>query len=223
MNTARLDISATELKDAVQQVRSDDNPSKYCILKYEGKAKIVLQEIGSDSISDMVSKFEDDQVQYALLRVEGGRDQESKAVKFVYVVWIGPSVGGMAKGRVSSHKADLKETIGWTVVDIQTDDKDEVTEEIIRDKLKKASGANYDLGSNAEGYTSEAGAIQAASKNNYKTLEKDSNIGPVQFEKFARPKETPMDLSGRPMVAPPTEAMANTVIRDEVASAKSKN
>ena len=43
-----------------------------------------------------------------LIAVEGGRDQESKAVKFSYVVYVGPSVGGMARGRVSSHKMDLK-------------------------------------------------------------------------------------------------------------------
>lgn len=137
----------------------------------------------------------------------GTRDQESKTVKFVYVTYVGPSVGGMAKGRVGSHKMDIKSIIGQSHVDYQSDDIDEVTDDIIREKLKKASGANYDLGSNAGGsYQSQAGGLQAQARSLYKNLEKDSDIGPVQFEKFARPKETPMDLGGRPMVAPPTAA-----------------
>ena len=44
-----------------------------------------------------------------------------------------------------------------------TDDKDDLSEQAITDKLKKASGANYDLGSNAGGkYESNAGGIQAS-------------------------------------------------------------
>lgn len=79
----------------------------------------------------------------------------------------------MARGRVGAHKGDVKELFGWTVVDIQADDTDECSEAVIRDKLKKASGANYDLGSNAGGdYSSNAGNIKNSAANNYKTLEK---------------------------------------------------
>ena len=332
MNTARLDISDPALKEAVANVRSDSTDAKYCIFNYEGKAKIKVKEVGSGSMADMAEELDDGEVSFVLLRVEGGRDQESKAVKFCYIVFVGSAVGGMAKGRVSSHKMDLKvhtpspnqrahahaplagmrqtpdtwseapslrlrcasfllrllplssprrvssipagksprhpwhrpplfrcdsqEIIGWTVVDIQTDDKDDLKEEIIREKLKKASGANYDLGSNAGGtYESKAGDIGKSAAAKYKELEKQSNIGPVAptyrrphssafmtprlalralpalapspsrakalrqvaprhpvydapcaqvaFEKFARPKETPMDLGGRCAPASP--------------------
>eukprot|EP00966_Prymnesium_polylepis_P244470 5654591-Prymnesium_polylepis.1 len=74
-----------------------------------------------------------------------------------------------------------QEVIGWTVVDIQTDDKDDLTETVIREKLKKASGANYDLGSNAGGtYQSKAGDIGKSAAAKYKELEKSTNIGPVR-------------------------------------------
>ena len=100
MNTARLDISSPALKEAVASVRSDGTADKYCILGYEGKAKIVLKETGTGSMADMVEELSDSEISYVLLRVEGGRDQESKAVKFCYIVYVGPSVGGMAKGRL---------------------------------------------------------------------------------------------------------------------------
>ena len=127
---------------------------------------------------------------FALLRVTGTRDQESKTVKFVFLTYVGPSVGGMQRGRVGGHKPDVRELVGQSHVDYQTDDKDDITEEKIKDMLKKASGANYDLGSNAGGaYQSKAGDIQAKARSNYKTLEKETNIGPVVFEKYDKPKD----------------------------------
>ena len=81
-----------------------------------------------------------------------------------------------------------------------------------------------DLGSNAggKGYQSNAGGLQATARDRYKALEKDSNIGPVVFDKYKKDKDavTPMDLGGRAMVAPPTEARRNVVVRDEAARQK---
>ena len=99
---------------------------------------------------------------------------------------------GVARGERVRHHApshrpprDEPPPAGCT----QTDDKDDLTEEVIRDKLKKASGANYDLGSNAGGtYKSQAGGIQASARANYQTLEKESNIGPVVFDKYKKDK-----------------------------------
>ena len=137
------------------------------------------------------------QVSYALLRIGNTRDQESKTVKFEFICYVGPNVGGMQRGRVGGHKGDVKELVGQSHVvstlvpkppwarsasprqtawasasstppprgcgalhrpyralgsqDIQTDDKDDISEDAITTKLKKASGANYDLGSNAGG------------------------------------------------------------------------
>jgi len=223
MNTARLDVSDPALAQAITAVRSDTTPETFCVFTYEGKSKIVLKGTGSGDCYKAVDEFDEAAVSYALLRVTGTRDQESKTVKFVFLVYVGPSVGGMARGRVGGHKGDVKELMGQSHVDIQSDDKADMTEEAITTKLKKASGANYDLGSNAGGaYQSNAGDIRAKAAANYKTLEKESNIGPVVFEKYAKPKDyvSPMDLGGRPMVAPPTAAKKNTVVRDEAAVAK---
>ena len=51
----------------------------------------------------------------------------------------------------------------------------------------------------------KAGAIGAKAAARYKELEKETTIAPVKYETFARPKETPIDLQGRPMVAPATD------------------
>jgi len=226
MNTARLDLSDPELNEAIIKVRSDASPETFVTMGYEGKSKIVLKECGTGNAYAGIDDMEEEEVTYALLRITGTRDQESKTVKFVFICYVGPAVGGMVKGRVGGHKGDVKAMVGQSHVDIQTDDKSDVTEDAITAKLKKASGANYDLGSNAGGqYESKAGDIGKSAAAKYKALEKQSNIGPVVFDKGpAKPKDyvSPMDLGGRPMVAPPTAAKANTVVRDEKSAAKTE-
>lgn len=96
---------------------------------------------------------------------------------------------------------------------IDTDDLDELSLGAVQQKLSRGAGANYDLGSNAGGsYTSNASAIRSKACANYGKLEKTTNIGPIAYEKFARPKETPVDLAGRPTVAAAAQVRANTVL-----------
>lgn len=123
----------------------------------------------------------------------------------------------MQRGRVSAHKLTVKEFIGQSHIDLQADDKADLSVEVIVERLKKASRANYDLGSNASGYSSQAADIGKTAAEKYKALEKETNIGPITFEKFDKPKDyvTPMELGGRPMVAPPAAAKKNIVVRDE--------
>ena len=101
MNTARLDLSDPALKEAIANVRSDTVAANYCLFGYEGKAKIVLKDSGEAPIGDVIAKMDDAEVSYALLRVSGGRDQESKTVKFVIVVYVGPSVGASSEAPIA--------------------------------------------------------------------------------------------------------------------------
>jgi hypothetical protein len=105
----------------------------------------------------------------------------------------------------------LSQAIGQFHVEIFADGLSDVNEAEVRTKIKKSGGADYDQGSNAGGsaYTTSAGDIKAQAKGTFLSKEKETNIGPVIFEKSALPQTTPIDLKGRPMVAPPTEAMRN--------------
>ena len=96
MNTARLDMSSPELVQAVADVRSDTTPTTFCIFGYEGKAKIVLQSKGTSTWA-FLDELDEAAACFVLLRVEGGRDQESKTAKFVFITYCGPGVGGMAR------------------------------------------------------------------------------------------------------------------------------
>ena len=132
-------------------------------------------------------------------------DQESKRPKFVVVQYNGPSLAGMAKSRAGSHKPEVDKIMGQHHVFFFADDPTDMTEDEVMTKIKKSSGANYDLGSNSKGYESKAGEIKNQSKTMYLAKEKETNITkPVVFFEGALSKTTPCDLSGRPTVAPPT-------------------
>ena len=83
--------------------------------------------------------------------------------------------------------------------------------EIIKKKLKVAGGADYDTGSNAKGYKSNAGTIRKKSLAAYQKIEKGGTIDTPVFETSALPQSTPVDLGGRATTASASVAQANTV------------
>ena len=188
-----LDVSGPELEEAVVDVRSDGTPTTYLIFTYQDTKtpKIVLKYTGSDSPYSAVDHMPEDEVSYALLRISG-----SKTVKFVFAVYVGPAVGVGLKGRVGADKFDVKGVVGAVHVDIPTDDKDDLSEEAITNKLNQASGANDDV-TMYESTTSDAFRRASA---NYSELEKQSNIDAPVFDKHAKPKNyvSPMGVGLSP-------------------------
>ncbi|EKX31180.1 hypothetical protein GUITHDRAFT_156656, partial [Guillardia theta CCMP2712] len=167
--------------EAVEDVRKDATQTNWAAFKYEGKSKIVLGGKGSGGFAEFRDSLPDDQCTWAFLRMIAG-DQESKRAKFVMVQYNGPNLNGMAKSRAGAHKPDVERVIGQHHVFYFADDPEDMTEELVMDKIKKSSGANYDLGSNAKGYQSQAGDIKASAKSAYLTKEKETNITkPVIF------------------------------------------
>ncbi len=103
------------------------------------------------------------------------------------------------------------QAFGQFHVEMFADGLSDVNEQELRTKIKKSGGADYDQGSNAggAGYQTSAHDIKAQAKGAYLSKEKETNISPVIFAKSALPQTTPIDLKGRTMVAPPSEAMRN--------------
>ena len=136
---AMLDFSAPELAKAVDMVRSDSSPENFCVFGYQGASKIVFKSSGTTAFRGLVDCLSDFEISFALVRVDKKRDDFTSAVTFVYVTWVGPRVDAWARGRVAPHHIELKKLMGYTVLDIQTDDKTTLAEDVVRDKLKKAS------------------------------------------------------------------------------------
>lgn len=203
-------------QQTVELVRSDKSELDWVAFKYEGKAKLLVGGKGSGGFEEFRAYLPDDQCTWAFLRMMAG-DQESRRPKFVFIQYNGPNLAGMAKSRAGAQKPEVEKIMGQHHVFYFTDDPDDMTEEEVMAKVKKSSGANYDLGSNAKGYQSKAGEIKNSSKSMYLAKEKETNITkPVVFFEGALAKSTPCDLSGRPTVAPPTDARKNTDLKGKL-------
>jgi hypothetical protein len=139
-----VDVSDPALTQAYTNVRSDANPTSWVVFGYDGN-KIVVQATGSGGFGEFQAVFKDDQCQFGFVRVNTG-DNESKRAKFVFVSWVGVSVSPLKRAKVSVHKANVKEIVRDYACEIHAENPDELSEQIVMEKVIKSGGANYGTG-----------------------------------------------------------------------------
>jgi len=74
-------------------------------------------------------------------------DHERKSSKFVLVAWVGSGVGVIKKGKISVHKASVKEKWKEFAVEKLADNIADLEEKAVLEQVIKAGGANYGTGS----------------------------------------------------------------------------
>jgi len=136
------DVSDPQLAEVYQEIRKDSNETNWVLFGYEGNTKIVLKGKGSGGLSEFASHLKDDECVYGYLRVITG-DNESRRTKFVLISWCGPSVGALKRAKMSVHKADIKKVLKDYAVELHATNHEDVEEEAIMAKVKKAGGADY--------------------------------------------------------------------------------
>eukprot|EP01132_Coremiostelium_polycephalum_P002652 gene2652-3292_t len=136
------DVSDPTLTSSYQEVLADSNETNWVVFGYDGPNKIVFRNKGSNGVEELKSELKDDEVLYGYLRVVSG-DNESKRAKFVLISWCGESVGPLKRAKLSVHKASVKQIIKNYAVEVHGTKLEEITEEDILTRVKKASGADY--------------------------------------------------------------------------------
>lgn len=203
------DTSDPAIREAIEDVRDDGTDTDWAAFGYKSKTVLGVHASGNTGHAGLMEVCTDDAVLFCLLRLIDG-DQESRRVKFIGLTFVGEDVGGMQRGRVATHKGGFFRLCGQMNIELQADNHAECALPLLIKKLKVAGGADYDTGSNAGGYRSEAKSIRAKSLKAYQTREKFGNIEKVVYETSALPSSTPMDLAGRPTVASASEVKKNT-------------
>jgi len=140
------DVSDPAITEAYEDVRSDKTETNWLLVTYESAKsdKLVLVGTGSGGLDELVSKLSDSDAAFAYARVTYANDVESKRSKFILVTWIGPSVKVMRKAKVSVHAADVKAVLRSFSIEVAAREKDDLKEEPIVKRLRKAGGASYD-------------------------------------------------------------------------------
>ncbi|KAH9899353.1 hypothetical protein C8Q73DRAFT_787239 [Cubamyces lactineus] len=106
--------------------------------------KLKLTSTGSGGLAELREQLNDSKASYAYVRVQYANDKESKREKFILVIWIGPNCKVMRKAKISVHTADVKSVLRVYSIEVPAREKDDLKEEPIVVKLRKAGGASYD-------------------------------------------------------------------------------
>jgi hypothetical protein len=135
-------VDEDSIRSAIKAVRSDNDETDWVLLGYEGTGnttKIALLSQGSGGLDELIALLKPDQVLYGLYRTTDTVDN-TVAVKFVLILWVGESVAVTRKARIVTHKGEILSLIGQYHVDCSASNLDEINDDIISSLVKKASG-----------------------------------------------------------------------------------
>jgi len=140
------DVSDPAIDEAYQDVRSDKSDTNWLLLDYESDRsdKLKLTGTGTGGLTELRDVLDDGKASFAYVRVAYSNDKESTREKFILVVWIGPQCKVMRKAKISVHAADVKTTLRVYSIEVAAREKDDLNEDPIVVRLRKAGGASYD-------------------------------------------------------------------------------
>jgi hypothetical protein len=143
-NSVVVFLDEDNIRAAIKALRSDADDTDWVLLTYEGQTnKIYLFGKGNGGIDELLPHLKENEIFYGLYRTTDTVDN-TVAVKFVLILWVGEKVPIIRKARITTHKGEVTSFIGQYHVDIQCSNLNEVNEDIIQEAVQKASGtANY--------------------------------------------------------------------------------
>ncbi|TFL04708.1 actin depolymerizing protein [Pterulicium gracile] len=140
------DLTDPAISAAYLDVRDDKTETTWVLLDYisDRADKLAVTKTGSGDLSELREQLDDTKASFAYVRVKYANDVQSQREKFILVVWIGPSCKIMRKAKVSVHAADVKQVLRVYSIEVAAREKDDLKEEPIIIRLRKAGGASYD-------------------------------------------------------------------------------
>jgi len=140
------DVSAPEILEAYNDVRSDKTETNWLMISYESDRsdKLKLTATGKGGLKELKEQVPEKDAAYAYVRVNYSNDKESVRSKFCLVTWIGPQTKVMRKAKVSVQSADVKTVLRTFSIEVAGRDVDDLNEDPIIVRLRKAGGASYD-------------------------------------------------------------------------------
>ncbi|KPM45839.1 hypothetical protein AK830_g689 [Neonectria ditissima] len=106
-----------ELQEARAELFNPNATSGWLLLNYSDSSVVQFFAGGAGSPEELSVMFQDDQVQYALVRISVPGDQTT--VRDVFVQWTGPDVGILEKGKKVIHQSDAHNILKPFDVDVK--------------------------------------------------------------------------------------------------------
>jgi hypothetical protein len=140
------DATDPSINEAYLEVRSDKSSMNWLLLDYvsDKSDKLTVTDTGAGGLTELKEALDDSRASFAYARISYSNDKESKREKFILVVWIGPNCKVMRKAKISVHTADVKTVLRVYSIEVAAREKDDLKEDPIVVRLRKAGGASYD-------------------------------------------------------------------------------
>lgn len=136
-------------KDALKNVRDDSHDADWMLASYIKKNQIGLIGSGEGGLSQLVDALEDTKVNFGFLRVVEMVDR-STTVKFIFVKWMPRNISTMLKAEVATKKGVIDALFTPWHVDFFIETKDEISDELVKDKVAAAAGTRDNVTSGKE-------------------------------------------------------------------------
>eukprot|EP00011_Vannellida_sp_DIVA3-517-6-12_P007384 CAMPEP_0114617660 /NCGR_PEP_ID=MMETSP0168-20121206/7309_1 /TAXON_ID=95228 ORGANISM="Vannella sp., Strain DIVA3 517/6/12" /NCGR_SAMPLE_ID=MMETSP0168 /ASSEMBLY_ACC=CAM_ASM_000044 /LENGTH=743 /DNA_ID=CAMNT_0001828797 /DNA_START=117 /DNA_END=2345 /DNA_ORIENTATION=- len=118
----------------VTEVKSDYSPLDWVVFDFDKAGNAVkFGATGEGGLDEMTEYIDDGKVQYGLLRLV---EEDRRRVKFVFLVWLGPSSGVITKARSQTHKAAIMQDIGQFHLELISENRDELNLDEVWKRLK---------------------------------------------------------------------------------------
>jgi len=139
-SSAVVFLEEDSIREGIKAVRDNNDPTDWVLLTYEGNSnKVKLAGRGSGGVDEVLSRLNESEIFYGLLRTTDTVDN-TVAVKFVLILWVGEKVPFARKARITTNKGEVLGFIGQYHVDVNCSNLSEISPEIIRDLVQRASG-----------------------------------------------------------------------------------
>jgi len=206
---------STGCQEHYAAVFSDTDETTWCVLGYQGNNIVPISK-GTGGLQELIANFDDNEIMYGFLRMTKTDDcGDSVRTKFIFLTWVGPSSSPLKKGKVNGHKPDVSNLFKGFHIEKQLFERKELVglDTELEVLLKKAGGANYDLGNTRSGIQKgNASEYKKATKEFFENKEKESKIGPVIYDKGPiKEGITHCDLGGRAMTVGQSQAKENII------------
>jgi len=138
-NHRMVDVSDGSIANAVADISDPKGSTNWILLGYKDNSHIHVVGQGSGGANEAVGHLRDDQVLYGLVKVSFTADDETQRTKMAFYAWVGPSVAVLKRAKTGVHKSSIKSVIKDFAVELQTDSKDELSEESLVRQIKRVN------------------------------------------------------------------------------------
>lgn len=132
------------LCNAMDDIFCNKSFSGWVMVCYTNPSTIEFRKSGTGGVEELAAEFNDDEIQYALLRlplpVTGAN--KAKKTRDVFIAWIGPNIGQIEKGRKRAHLGDVKDLLQPFHSELAVTSKKNFTLQVVLERSAPHSGAH---------------------------------------------------------------------------------